>query len=88
MEVLIKSYIKKIKEMYDFQISLLSLIPDEFEVSELAIICGKHNSTIRDHLYTNYVEGKDYYPMSNKKGAKIVIAKETAIQIRDHYAKK
>jgi len=68
---------------------LLSLIPNEFLVSQLAKLCDKHQHTIRVHLQNNYIEGEDYYRKNPKiKGSKMLIAKATAIQIRSFYAEK
>ncbi|CAA6806440.1 MAG: Unknown protein [uncultured Sulfurovum sp.] len=80
------SFFERVKEFNLLESILTSLIPEEFEVSQLAIYCNKHNSTIRIHLAKNYKEGKDYY--QKVVGGKILIARPVAIQIRRYYANK
>lgn len=68
----------ELKNLLLEQRALLSiLIPDDVPLSFICDRTGKSRQAVREYLYYNYCENKDFYI---KKG-KIYIAKETAIQI-------
>lgn len=68
----------ELKNLLLEQRALLSiLIPDDVPLSFICDRVGKSRQAIRDYLYYNYQEEKDFYL---KKG-KIYVAKATAIQI-------
>ena len=61
------------------------LLPMEFSLGELSLMCGKSRDTIRKHLYTNYVDGRGYHQKSEH--GKIYVARSAALEIRRHYVK-
>jgi len=84
-EIPVKTESLKVLALKKAMALMESLIPLEFEVSQLAIICNLKNVTLRKHLYLNYKEGEDYY--QKVKNGKIVIARPCALKIKEHYAK-
>lgn len=72
--------IRKIKENNSF---LISLIPSELSLSEIAKIINKSPNTLRKYLISNFEENVDY----KKRMGKIFVKQDAILRIRRHYAR-
>lgn len=72
--------IRKIRENNSF---LISLIPSELSLSEIAKIINKSPNTLRKYLISNFEENVDY----KKRMGKIFVKQDAILRIRRHYAR-
>ncbi|NUW29006.1 hypothetical protein [Aliarcobacter butzleri] len=72
--------IRLIKEHNSF---LVSLIPSELSLSEIAKSIKKSPNTLRKYLISNFEENVDY----KKRMGKIFVKQDAILRIRRHYAR-
>jgi len=72
----------KLRKIEQNQDTLLTLVPQELSISELANMLDKSAGTLRKYILANFEPDVDF----KKKGGKIYVKQDAILRIRRHYA--